>query len=81
MGADSRSTVYAAELHAIDMASDCVRTKSQNGTEVQEINNGVVVFADSQTALKALRRPRMLSGQIDLSGCLDALRWLTGKVS
>lgn len=74
MGADSMSSVYAVELHAIEMASDCVPTKSRNGTEVQEITNGVVVFADSQAALKAPRHPRMPSEQIYLSGCLDTLR-------
>jgi ribonuclease HI len=72
MGTDDMSTVYAAELRAIEMALDYVRN-------TQEINNGVVIFADSQAALKALRRPRMPSGQIYLSGCLDALRWLTDR--
>ncbi|KAI1829105.1 hypothetical protein CBS147337_10097 [Penicillium roqueforti] len=37
------------------------------------------MFADSQAALKALRRPRMPSGQVYLVGCLDLTRQLANK--
>ena len=44
-----------------------------------QAKNGVVIFADSQAALKALRRLRMPSGQVYLAGCLDLIRRLTGR--
>ena len=35
---------------------------------------GVVIFADSHGALKALRQSRMPSGQVYLAGCLNLTR-------
>lgn len=71
MGDDNTTTVYAAELHAIEMALESI----VNSTEpwVAQARNGLVIFADSQAALKALRRPRMPSGQVYLIGCLDLI--------
>ena len=77
MGDDSTSTVYAAELRAIEMALAMVLESTKPWTE--QAKNGVVIFADSQAALKALRRPRMPSGQVYLAGCLDLIRRLTGR--
>jgi ribonuclease HI len=76
MGTDGWSPVYAAGLRAIEMALEIVRTKVLLG---ETVDNGVTIFADSQAALKALRRPRMPSGQIYLAGCLDLLEWLNTK--
>jgi ribonuclease HI len=75
MGTDRISTVYAAELRAIEMALNWIQTRA--GT--RDTNNGVAIFADSQAALRALYRPRMPSGQVYLSGCLDALRWVADR--
>jgi hypothetical protein len=54
--------VYAAELHAIEMALDSVLNSTESWAA--QARNGLVIFADNQAALKALRRPRMPSGQI-----------------
>ncbi|OQD73321.1 hypothetical protein PENANT_c211G00669, partial [Penicillium antarcticum] len=77
MGDENTTTVYAAELHAIEMALDSVL----NSTEpwAAQARNGLVIFADSQAALKALRRPRMPSGQIYLIGCLDLIHQLAER--
>ena len=77
MGDENTTTVYAAELRAIEMALDLVL----NSTEpwAAQARNGLVIFADSQAALKALRRPRMPSGQIYLIGCLDLIRQLAER--
>ena len=40
----------------------------------EQTKNGLVIFADSQAALKALRKPRMPSGQVYLEGCLNLIR-------
>lgn len=76
MGTDDLSTVYAAELRAIEMVLDLVRTKVPSE---ERLDNGVTIFADSQAALKALRRPRMPSGQVYLTGCLDLINWLAAR--
>ncbi|KAJ5543315.1 zinc knuckle domain protein [Penicillium sp. DV-2018c] len=77
MGDDETSTVYAAELRAIEMAL----TMALESTEpwVEQTKNGFVIFADSQAALRALKRPRMPSGQVYLSGCLDSIQQLADK--
>jgi ribonuclease HI len=77
MGDDDSSTVYSAELRAIEMALELVL----NGDEprLTRAKKGLVIFADSQAALKALRRPRMPSGQVYLAGCLDLIRKLAEK--
>jgi ribonuclease HI len=77
MGDDDTSTVYAAELHGIEMAltlpSESTESWATRGKK------GLVIFTDSQAALKALRRPRMPSGQVYLAGCLDLIRQLGAK--
>jgi hypothetical protein len=55
MGTDVMSTVYAAELREIEMAPDWAQIEV--GNQENEANHGVLIFADSQAALKALRRP------------------------
>jgi ribonuclease HI len=77
MGDDDTSTVYAAELRAIEMALALVLESMEPWAE--QAKNGLVIFADSQAALKALRRPRMPSGQVYLAGCLDLIRQLGEK--
>jgi ribonuclease HI len=68
MGDNDTSTVYAAELRGIEMALGSMAL----GTT--RVKNGIVIFVDSQAALKALRQPRMPSGQIYLEGCLGLIR-------
>lgn len=77
MGDENTTTVYAAELRASEMALDSVL----NSTEpwAAQAKNGLVIFADSQAALKALRRPRMPSGQTYLIGFLDLTRQLAER--
>ena len=41
----------------------------------QQIQKGVVVFSDSQASLKVLTKPRMVSGQVFLQKCLEAIDW------
>ncbi|KAJ5819485.1 hypothetical protein N7474_005076 [Penicillium riverlandense] len=77
MGDDGTSTVYAAELRAIEMALAMALENTEPWAG--QMKNGVVIFADSQAALKALSRPRMPSGQIYLSGSLDLIRQLVEK--
>jgi ribonuclease HI len=72
MGDDDTSTVYAAELRGIEMALNS--TLESTAPWVTRTKNGLVIFADSQAALKALRQPRMPSGQVYLEGCLDLIR-------
>ncbi|KAJ5337518.1 hypothetical protein MYU51_020339 [Penicillium brevicompactum] len=71
MGDDNTSTVYAAELRTIEMALESILTSNEPWT--RQAKNGLVIFADSQAALKALRRPRMPSGQVYMAGCLDLI--------
>ncbi|KAJ5117510.1 zinc knuckle domain protein [Penicillium atrosanguineum] len=77
MGDENTSTVYAAELRAIEMALALVLESTEPWAE--QAKNGLVIFADSQAALKALRRPRMPSGQVYLAGCLELIRQLSDK--
>lgn len=60
MDDDNTTTVYAAELRGIEMALESVINSTETWTA--QARNGLVIFADSQAALKALRRPRMPSG-------------------
>ncbi|KAJ5901429.1 reverse transcriptase [Penicillium tannophilum] len=66
MGTELDSTVYSAELRAIEMATELV----------QEHARHAVIFSDSQAALQALLRPRMPSGQIYLRGSIENLQKL-----
>lgn len=77
MGDDKISTVYAAELRAIEMALALVLESTEPWTA--PVKNGLVIFADSQAALKALRRPRMPSGQVYLAGSLDLIQQLAAR--
>lgn len=77
MGEDDSSTVYSAELRAIEMALELVL--NANEPWARQAKNGLVIFADSQAALKALRRPRMPSGQVYLVGCMDLIRQLANR--
>lgn len=77
MGDDDPSTVYSAELRAIEMALELVLGGDES--RLTRAKNGLVIFADSQAALKALRRPRIPSGQVYLVGCLDFIHQLANK--
>jgi ribonuclease HI len=82
MGTEEISTVYAAELRAIEHALWMLKQAILESRWQDRLRQGRVVFSDSQAALQALRRPRMPSGQIFLVGCSDLHRWLsaTGNV-
>ncbi|KAJ5552062.1 reverse transcriptase [Penicillium frequentans] len=69
MGTEQDSTVYSAELRAIEMATELVQEHTQHA----------VIFSDSQAALRALLRPRMPSGQVYLRGCLENLQKLADQ--
>ena len=77
MGDDSTSTVYAAELRAIEMALAMVLESTEPWAE--QTKNGSIIFVDSQAALRALSRPRMPSGQVYLAGCLNSIRRLADR--
>ncbi|KAJ5110838.1 zinc knuckle domain protein [Penicillium argentinense] len=72
MGGEETSTVYAAELSAIEMALKLILEATEPWAA--QARNGLVIFADSQGALKALRQPRMPSGQVYLEECLHLVR-------
>jgi ribonuclease HI len=58
MGTDAISTVYAAELQAIDLALAVAKAEVDAGACLKLIN----IFADSQTAIRSLTRPEGRSG-------------------
>lgn len=60
MGAKNDSTMYSAELRALEMALQIV-SKLQHNEHTQR---GFTTFSDSQAALQALVRPLMPSGQV-----------------
>lgn len=53
MGDDNTSTMYAAEFRGIEMALGLTLDSMEQWAE--QANNGLVIFVDSQAALKALR--------------------------
>ncbi|KAJ5159354.1 zinc knuckle domain protein [Penicillium coprophilum] len=84
MGSDDESTVYAAELRAIEMALEVIEERSRSNDENNQwkeclVESGAVIFTDNQAALKAIENPRMPSGQIYLEGCLQSLERLTNQ--
>jgi hypothetical protein len=60
MGDDDTSATYAAELRVIEMA--LAMALESTAPWAEQVRNGVVLFADTQSALKALEQPRMPSG-------------------
>ncbi|KAJ6016472.1 zinc knuckle domain protein [Penicillium herquei] len=75
MGTDSISTVYSAEIRAAEMALEAAANMEPNDKPGDDPyqrlkDGGLVIFSDSQAALKAIKTPRMPSGQIYLEGCL-----------
>lgn len=72
MGDDDTSTAYAAELRGIEMALNSTLNSAEQWAK--QAKKGLVIFTDSQAALKALRQLRMPSGQVYLEGCLDLIR-------
>ncbi|KAJ5148620.1 zinc knuckle domain protein [Penicillium atrosanguineum] len=77
MGDENTSTVYAAELRVIEMALALVLESTEPWAK--QAKNRLIIFADSQAALKALGRPRMPSGHVYLAGCLELIRQLADK--
>ncbi|KUM55612.1 hypothetical protein ACN42_g11637 [Penicillium freii] len=78
MGTDDDATVYAAELRAIEMALEIIKEKSTNDNNSWRdrlAERGATIFTDNQAALRAIRNPRMPSGQVYLEGCLRLLEW------
>jgi ribonuclease HI len=73
MGLEEDSTVYSAELRAIEMATDLIQELQYGRTR------HATIFSDSQAALQALLRPRMPSGQIYLRGCIQNLQSLKNQ--
>ncbi|RAK94816.1 ribonuclease H family protein, partial [Aspergillus ibericus CBS 121593] len=60
MGPETISNVYAAELRGLQLATTWIRVL---GVDRARRNGEVHIFSDSQAALKAMRAPRMSSGQ------------------
>lgn len=77
LGPESVSTVYAAELLGIQMALETVKRRRETRRWRERIQHGVVIFSDSQAALKALLHPRMASGQVYQRECFRLLEWYT----
>lgn len=60
MGTEEISTVYSAEIRAIEMGLTLVRNRILQGFWEEKLADaGLVIFANSQPALRALYRPRM----------------------
>lgn len=72
LGSENTATVYGAELMGMSLAMQIVR---EHYTEWPEISRGVTVFSDSQAAIKALCRPRAVSGQSMLATVLKGIEW------
>ncbi|KAJ5562661.1 hypothetical protein N7461_001422 [Penicillium sp. DV-2018c] len=72
MGDDDTSTVFAAELRAIEMAL----TMAQESTEpwAEQAKNGIVIFADSQAALRAATTTHAIRTR-----CLDLIQQFADK--
>ncbi|EKV14892.1 Reverse transcriptase, putative [Penicillium digitatum PHI26] len=77
MGSDDDATVYAAELHAIEMALEVIQYQFTSNDDWRErlAERGAVIFTDNQAALKAIKNPKMPSGQVYLEGSLRVLDW------
>ncbi|KAJ5159355.1 reverse transcriptase [Penicillium coprophilum] len=76
MGTDDNATVYAAELRAIEIALETIKERFSDGQWQERLmEKGAVIFTDNQAVLKAIRNPRMPSGQVYLEGCLRLLEW------
>jgi ribonuclease HI len=72
LGAQKQSTVYAAELKGICMALSTVK---KNAHKRAWRTRRVKIYSDNQAALRALIRPRIVSGQAYLHEAIETLHW------
>ncbi len=78
LGTTGLSTVYAAELKGIVMALEAIQQYCQQQiprTRNKWLGRGIRIYTDNQAALRALIRPRMVSGQVHLRAALGILNW------
>ena len=82
IGTQQQLNVYCAELYAIYQAVLSIRPYI--GGSAERRNRRMIVFSDSQAALKAIARPRQQSGQFILHDLLSEIeeirRWTGVKV-
>lgn len=79
LGTEATSTVYAAEVNGIYMALQALLRFNYKPAWHERTQHGVVIFSDSQAALKTLLNPRMVSGQFLVQRCLDLINELEAE--
>jgi ribonuclease HI len=67
IGTEDTSTVYAAEACGIKFALKTLLRLAEDDKRLRK----VAIFTDSQPALKAIRSPRMVSGQLYIRDCIN----------
>jgi ribonuclease HI len=67
IGTEDTSTVYAAEACGIKFALNTLLRFAEDDERLKK----VAIFTDSQPALKAIRNPRMVSGQFYIRDCIN----------
>ncbi|KAJ5159350.1 uncharacterized protein N7500_009001 [Penicillium coprophilum] len=72
LGMDSQSTVYAAELNGIEMA---IANTRHNKGQARE----VIIFSDSQAAIRAVQNPQRPSGQHVLTSIYNHVRTIRSR--
>ncbi|EED18407.1 conserved hypothetical protein [Talaromyces stipitatus ATCC 10500] len=70
IGTEGTSTAYAAEVCGIKFALETAHQIADQNIRTKKL----VIFSDSQAALKTLMNPRMVSGQTYIHDCIDSLR-------
>ncbi|EED11562.1 reverse transcriptase, putative [Talaromyces stipitatus ATCC 10500] len=70
IGTEGTSTVYAAEACGIKFALETALQIADQNIQTKKL----VIFSDSQAALRTLMNPRMVSGQTYIYDCIDSLR-------
>lgn len=77
LGTLGQSNVYVAELSGIEMALEQLANRPNHPTEgkVREL----VIFSDSQAAIKSSQNPRRPSGQYVLRGIYDHVRAIRSR--
>lgn len=84
LGITGTSTVYAAELKGIVMALEAIQKYCQQQiprSRNKWLGRGIRIYTDNQAALRALIRPRMVSGQTYLQKALDILEWCEDNIT
>jgi Ribonuclease HI len=75
LGSLEHSNVYAAELTGIEMGLEQLVNRRQDEDKVREL----VIFSDSQAAIKSVQNPKRPSGQYVLGSIYDHVRAIRSR--